>query len=237
MSKVNLPNILEFGILSKLRKELIIYLLFLFISWLCVFFLFPKIFPYLLFPYFHLLREKSLVFISLEEALFVVLRASFYIALALTLPFLIIRIFRVLSEELYEYERRLFKKLLFLSVSLAGLGIIFGYFLLTPFFLKIFLYFGKNFENNLRLSAFLFFLLKVVLFSSLIFQMPLLFALLIREEIITEDLYRRKKIYFWAGFYMLSFLFSPADFFGQILLTLFFYLFFKLSFLLARFLK
>lgn len=237
MTRVNLPNFLEFKILSKLRKELIIYLLFLFISWLCVFFLFPKTFPYLLFPYFHLLKEKSLVFISLEEALFVVLRASFYIALALTLPFLIIRIFRALSEELYESERRLFKKIIFLSWSLAALGISFGYFFLTPFLMKIFLYFGKNFENNLRLSAFLFFLLKMVLFSSLIFQMPLLIALFIREEIITEELYRRRKLFFWVGFYMLSFLFSPADFFGQILLTLFFYLFFKLSFFLSRFLK
>ncbi len=237
MSRVNLPNFFEFGILSKLRKELIVYLVFLFTSWLCVFLLFPKIFPYLLFPYFHLLKEKGLVFISLEEALFVVLRASFYIALALTLPFLIIRVFRAISEELYEYERRLFKKLLILSVVLSALGVIFGYFFLTPLFLKFFLYFGKNFENNLRLSAFLFFLLKVVLFSTIIFQIPLLFALLIREDLITEELYRKRKLYFLVSFYMLSLLFSPADFFGQILLTLFFYLFFKLSFLLARFLK
>lgn len=200
-------------------------------------FLFPKLFPYLLYPYFHLLKEKSLVFISLEEALFVVLRASFYIALALTFPFLALRVFKVISQELYEYERRLLKRLFVLSFLLTLLGIMVGYFLLTPFFLKIFLYFGKNFENNLRLSSFLFFLLKVLLFSVIIFQIPLIFALFVREEILTEDLYRRRRLYFWGGFYFLSLLFSPGDFFGQVLLTLFFYLFFKLSFILAPFLK
>ncbi len=158
MSRLNLPNFLEYGILSKIRKELITYILVLFIFWLCIFFLFPKIFPYLLFPYFHLLKEKSLVFISLEEALLVVLRASFYIALSLTLPFLIIRVFKAISGELYEYERRFFKKIFFLSIFLSFLGIIFGYFSFYPFFSKDFsFYFGKNFENNLRLSSFLFF--------------------------------------------------------------------------------
>jgi len=237
MSRLNLPNIFEIEILARLRRELIFYLLFLLICWMAVFLAFPRLFPYLLYPYFHLLKERSLVFISLEEALFVVLRASFYIALALTLPLLIIRIFHALSKELYEYERRLLRKLIFLSVSLAFLGILFGYFLLTPFFLKTFLYFGKNFENNLRLSAFLFFLLKVVLYSVITFQIPLLFALLIKEDLITEDFYRRKRLYFWGGFYLLSALFLPADFLGQVLLTFFFFLFFKLAFIIARFLR
>ncbi|MGC9108719.1 MAG: twin-arginine translocase subunit TatC [Caldimicrobium sp.] len=237
MTKLNLPKFFEYEILTKIRKELIKYLIFLFASWFTIFFLFPKIFPYLLFPYFHLLHEKSLVFISLEEALFVVLRASFYLALSLTLPILIIRLFRAISGELYEYEKNLLKKIFFISIFLAILGIIFGYFFLTPFFLKIFLYFGKNFENNLRLSAFLFFFLKVILFSIIIFQIPLIFALFIKENIITEDLYKRKKLYFLGGFYFLSLLFSPTDFFSQILLTLTFYLFFKISFLIARFLR
>lgn len=237
MTRLNLPNLFEIGLLARLRREIIFYALFLLIGWIAIFFLFPKIFPYLLFPYFHLLKERSLVFISLEEALFVVLRASFYIALALTLPLLIIRLFKALSSELYAYERRVLKRLVYLSITLALTGILVGYFLFTPFFLKVFLYFGKNFENNLRIAAFLFFLLKVILFSVVSFQIPLLFALLIKEDIITDELYRKRRLYFWGGFYMLSLLFSPADFLGQLLLTLFFYLFFKLSFLIARILR
>lgn len=236
MSKLNLPNIFEIGPLSEIRKRLIIYLIIFFSTWLAVFLFFPRLFPYLLFPYFHLLKEKRLVFISLEEALMVVVRASFYIALTLTFPILVIQLFRALSRELYEYERRLLKKLIFLSFFLSLFGIIVGYFFLTPLFLKFFLYFGKNFESNLRLSSFLFFMLKVVLYSIIVFQLPILFALLIREEILTEELYRKRRLYFWGGFYLLSALFLPSDFLGQLLLTLFFYLFFKLSFIIARFL-
>ncbi|MFN3504976.1 MAG: twin-arginine translocase subunit TatC [Caldimicrobium sp.] len=234
MKKLNLPNIFEINLLGRLRRELIIYLILLFSLWLSIFFLFPKIFPFLLYPYFGLLSEKSLVFISLEEALFVVLRASFYIALALTLPFLIFRVYKAISSELYYYESKFLLRLLILSLLFAGLGILFGYFILTPFFLKVFLYFGQNFVNNLRVSAFMFFALKIVLFSVIIFQFPIFFALLIKEEIITQELYKQRRIYFLGTFYLLSLIFSPQDFLGQVLLTFFFFIIFKLSFLIAK---
>lgn len=234
MSKLNLPNPFNIEILTRIRRELIFYLLFLFGSWMLMFFLFPKIFPYLLFPYFTLLSERSLVFISLEEALFVVLRASFYIALALTLPLLIVRLYKAISSELYFYERNFLFRLILLSISFGILGIFVGYFLFTPFILKIFLYFGQNFQNNLRISSFLFFTLKIILFSVLIFQLPIFFALLIREEVITEELYKKRRLYFLGVFYLLSLIFSPQDFLGQLLLTLFFFLFFKLSFFIAK---
>lgn len=237
MAKLNLPNFLDLGILARLRRELIFYLLFLFLAWVIVFFSFPKVFPYLLYPYFGLISGKSLVFISIEEALLVVLRASFYIALALTIPLLVFRLWKALSSEFEEPDKKIIRRLIFFSLLLGLAGLFTGYFLFTPLFLKIFLFFGENFESNLRIYAFLFFLLKVVLFSMVIFQLPLLFALLIKEEIITDKLYKRRKLYFWGGFYLLSVLFSPTDFFVQLLLTLFFFLFFKLSFIIAKFLR
>lgn len=237
MKKINLPNLLELGVLSRIRREIIIYVGLLFVSWIVIFLLFPWIFPYLLYPYFGLLSEKSLVFISLEEALMVILRASFYIALAITLPFLVFRLWKTLSSELYDYEKIFFKKIFFISFFLGISGIVIGYFLLTPFLLKTFLYFGENFENNLRIHAFLFFLLKVCLFSVVLFQLPLVLAFFIREGIITEDLYRKKRLYFLGAMYLLAVIFAPTDFFSQILLTLFFSLFLKISFPLARFLR
>lgn len=234
MTKLNLPNFFEIGLLARIRKELIIYILILFGIWLLLFFFFPKIFPHLLFPYYKLLSEQTLIFISLEEALFVVLRASFYLALALTLPWLILRLYKAISSELYSYEKKLLLRLILLSFILATIGLGVGYFILTPLFLKIFLYFGQNFSNNLRISAFMFFTLKILLFSIILFQFPLFFALLIKEGIISIETYKKKRLYFLGAFYIISLIFTPQDLFSQLLLTIFFYLFFKLSFILAR---
>jgi len=222
--------------LTKLRRLLILYSALFLILWFVIFLLFPKIFPLLLHSYYHLVGGKSLVFISIEEALFVAIRASFYLALTLLLPIFLIKLWGLISPELYEYERRFLQKLILLSFLLSILGFLFGYYFLFPTLVKIFLYFGENFENSLRIGAFLFSMLRVLLFSVLVFQIPIVFALLIKEGWITEDLYHKRKLYLLSIFFGLSFIIAPSDFFSQLLLTLFFFLFFKLSFLIAKFL-
>jgi len=60
---------------------------------------------------------------------------------------------------------------------------------------------------------------------------------LIKEELITEEFYKKRRLYFLGFFYVLSLLLSPTDFFTQILLTLFLFLFFRLAFFIAKFFK
>ena len=237
MKKIVFPKIFAVDVLSKIRKEIIIYISIFFILWIFLFFVFPYLFPYLIFPYFKILKGEPLIFTSLEEALFVLLRASFYLTLIISFPFLLVRLWKVISEEFFEPERIFFRKLFFLSFFLGILGILVGYFLFIPIFLKIFLFFGRNFEADLKINYFLFFILRVLLFSVFIFQIPLFFALLIKEDFITEEFYKKRRFYFLGFFYILSILLSPTDFFIQLLLTLFFFLFFKSAFVLAKFLK
>ena len=237
MKKIVFPKIFAVDVLSKIRKEIIIYISIFFILWIFLFFVFPYLFPYLIFPYFKILKGEPLIFTSLEEALFVLLRASFYLTLIISFPFLLVRLWKAISEEFFEPERVFFRKLFFLSFFLGILGILVGYFLFIPIFLKIFLFFGRNFEADLKINYFLFFVLRVLLFSVFIFQIPLFFALLIKENFITEEFYKKRRFYFLGFFYILSILLSPTDFFIQLLLTLFFFLFFKSAFVLAKFLK
>jgi len=237
MKRIIFPKIFAVDVLERIRRELIFYISLFFILWLLLLFLFPRLFPYLMFPYFKILKGQPLVFTSLEEALFVILRASFYLALIISLPFLLIRLWKAISQEFYEPEKVFFKKLFFVSFCLGILGLLVGYFLFIPAILKVFLFFGREFSANLKINYFLFFVLRVLLFSVFIFQIPLFFALLIKEELITEEFYKKRRLYFLGFFYVLSLLLSPTDIFTQILLTLFLFLFFRLAFLMAKFFK
>ncbi len=237
MKRILFPKIFAVDVLGRIRREIIIYVLMFFLLWVLLFFLFPYIFPYLMFPYYKILKGQPLVFTSLEEALFVILRASFYLALTISLPFLLIRLWKAVSQEFFEPEKVFFRKLFLVSFSLGIVGIIVGYLLFIPVFLKILLFFGRDFEANLKINYFLFFILRVLLFSVFIFQIPLFFALLIKEEFITKEFYKKRRLYFLGFFYVLSLFLSPTDFFVQLLLTLFFFLFFRLAFFIAKFLK
>jgi len=237
MKKITFPKFFAFESLERIRKDLIIYTLIFFFLWIGLFFLFPYLFPYLMFPYFKLLKGEPLVFTSLEEALFVVLRASFYLALIISLPFFLIRLWKAVSQEFFEPEKVFFRKLFFVSFFLGITGLLIGYFVFVPVFLKIFLFFGRHFLANLKINYFLFFILRILLFSVFIFQIPLFFALLIKDEFVTEEFYKKRRLYFLGFFYVLSLLLAPTDFFIQLLLTTIFFLFFKIAFIIAKFLK
>ncbi len=237
MSKISFPKIFATHVLGRIRREIIIYSFVFLFLWFFIFFILPYIFPYLLLPYFKFLKGEPLVFTSIEEALFVLLRTSFYMALIITFPFLLVRLWKAISSEFYEPERKILKRVFFLSIFFGIIGIIVGYFLFVPILLKIFLYFGKGFEANLKINFFLFFVLRVILFSVIIFQIPLFLAFLIREEIITDEFYKKRRLYFLGFFYGIAVLLVPTDVFSQVLLTLFFFLFFKLAFFLAKILE
>jgi len=162
------------------------------------------------------------------------LRASFYLALIIIMPFFLVRLWKAIASEFYEPEKEFFRKLFVLSFFLASIGVVVGYFLFVPVLLKVFLYFGKGFEANLKINSFLFFVLRVLLFSVFVFQIPLFFALLIKEEVLTQEFYKKNRLYFLGFFYALAVLIAPVDLFSQVLLTLFFFSFFKLSFLIAK---
>ena len=227
-------KILHIEILSKIRKSILIYVIIFFVTWVLSFFLFPKIYPFLVSPYYYILKGEALIFTSLEEALMVVLRTTFYLSLILTLPFLIVKLWHSISSEFYEKEKIFLKKFTALVILFAIIGLLLGYFIFVPFFLKLFLYFGKDFTPNIKIGNFLIFLMKTLFFSVIVLEMPLVLSILIKQGILTEKFYKKKRLYFLGFFYGIAFLLVPMDFFTQILLTFFFFCFFKLSFLIAK---
>ncbi len=234
MPNLSFPKIFEIDTLSKVRKEIIIYLIYFTIFWILCFFLFPKIFPLFFEPYLKEVCGKPLIFTNIQEALFIVLKFSFYSALILTFPFIGLHIWRILSENLFEKEKRTLKKLFIISLFLGILAILISYYAIVPFVLKIFLYFGQNFENNLKFGSFLMFFLRITLFTVILFQIPVVFAIFVKEGIITKKMIKGRLTYFILFFYALAVLISPSDFLTQFLLVLTFFLFLYLGFLIAK---
>lgn len=233
MEKIELPKFLEPELLKKIRIYLLYYLFFFLILWLIIFIFSPKLLFFLIFPYLNFFKPNSLVFTGIEEVFFILLKLSFYSTLIVTLPLFLIPL-RNLFLKNFKKKLNFFKKLAILSVFNLVIGLLIGYFLIFPNLLKFFLFFGKNFEPLLKIDFFVLTLLKLLLFFVLIFQFPLFLIFLIKLDFLKKETYKSKKIYFWLFFYGIALIISPTDFLVQVLLTLFFYLFFKLSFWLSK---
>ncbi len=223
--------------LAELRKRLLVCLAALFTCWCLLFYFFPRLTPFFLWPYSRAMGEErlKLVFTTLPEAIMAALKATFFLALTLTLPLLVYQAWGYISPGLFPEERRFGKRILILSFFLVALGVALGYFVWLPVLLKFFLSFGyAHFEAHLRLQNYLSFLGKTLLISALAAEIPLGVALLVRVRVLSRKLLQRKKWYFMGGLYLLALFLVPGDFLSQILLFLSFYLLLELGFLLAK---
>ena len=223
--------------LAELRKRLLFCIIVFFLFWCLLFYFFPKLSLFFVWPYQKAMgsRDMHLVFTTLPEGIMAAIKATFFLALTLTLPFLLYHGWAYIAPGLFPDERRFTKKILILSFVLMIFGISLGYFVFLPPLLKFFLSFGyANFEANLRVQNYLSFIGKTLLISALLTEVPLVVAVLSRVKIISRDLFGRKKWYFLGGIYLLALFLVPGDFVAQILIFMAFYLLFELGFILAK---
>ncbi len=223
--------------LAELRKRLIFCLSFLFLVWCLLFYFFPQLTRLFLWPYQQAMgsQELKLVFTSLPEAIMAALKASFFLALTLTLPVFLHQAWAYVSPSLYPDERRWAGRVILLSVFLMFLGVALGYFLFLPAILHFLLSFGyAHFEANLKVQNYLAFVGKTLLISALVAQGPLLVAVLVRLGWLSRKQLKRRRWYLLGGLYLVALFLVPGDFLSQLLLLMAFYLLIELGFVLAK---
>ena len=222
---------------EELRRRLLISLAFFFILWVVLFSLFPKLVPYLIWPYQKAFpeRELSLVFTTLPEAIVAALKSTFFLALAGSLPVVLFQAWRFLSPALFDHERRWARKMLTLVLVFFLVGVVVAYFLVFPNLLKLFLGLGYGrFEPYLRVQSYLSFLGKGMLVAGIVAQVPGFTALLVKTGLLSAKFKRRRFLYLGGAAYLLSLFIVPTDLFSQIILATIFYLLLESGFVLAR---
>jgi len=231
------PQITVLTHFEELRRRLLIFIGVLFLLWLALFSQFFRLVPFLIRPYQQAFpsRELDLVFTTLPEAIMAALKSTFFLALALSLPVLVFQAWRFLSPALFEHEKRLLRKVLFVTGSLSLVGLLVAYFLVLPTLLKLLLGLGyARFTSYLRVQSYLSFLGKGLFFAVLVAQLPGVVALLFKAGILPERVKRKRFFYLAGGAYLVALFLSPADIVSQIILAAVFYLLLELGFLLAK---
>ncbi len=231
------PNFTVLTHFEELRRRLLIFIGFLFFLWVVLFSQFWRLVPFLIWPYQKAFpaRELDLVFTSLPEAIVAALKSTFFLSLALSLPLLLFQAWRFLSPALYEHEKRVLRKIVFLVLILALVGMALAYLLVLPTLLKLFLGMGyARFTPYLRVQSYLSFLGKGLLVAAIVSQLPAVVALLIKAGLISQEVRHRRFLYLAGGAYLVALFISPADLISQIILAAGFYLLLEAGFFLAR---
>ena len=123
-------------------------------------------------------------------------------------------------------------KYLFVNILFFVAGLIFGYYVLVPISLKFFtsLSVSLNYINlNYTLENYLFYIVWLMIISSVVFQLPFILIIFNRIGIVSKDYLRRNRRSIILAFFIIGAFFTPPDPLSQIIVVIPLYLLFEIS--------
>lgn len=142
--------------------------------------------------------------------------------LIISFPYLLFEIWRFIAPALAEKERKYAQRLIFAGSILFSMGILFGYYLISPFSVQ----FLGNYQvselvkNQISLSSFISTVTTVTLACGLVFQLPLIIYFLSKVGIVTPEFMRKYRKHAIVVTLIASAIITPPDVMSQILMAI-----------------
>ena len=224
-----------FNHLEELRKRAIIIVLAVIISSVAVFPFMPKMVEIL---------RKELIGVPLHtfspmEAIFVTFKASIYAGVVISSPLVIYEIWAFVSPGLTKKERRMIIGALIPTVFLFLIGASFAYFVMLPVTLKFFFTFSYKMSTPLfGLDQTLSFVFSMLFIFGVVFQFPLVIAVLARLGVVTHGFLASKRKYAFLIIFVVAGIITPdPTVVSQTLVGIPLFVLYEVSIWVARFLE
>jgi len=180
----------------------------------------------------------KLVFIKPAEAFFSRIKFSFWIGVFLSFPVILFQIWRFVSPALLSREKKFALKLVPFSYILFTVGVLFCFFIVIPFAAKYFLSFQTdNIQSMLSMESYLSLVINFSLAFGLIFQMPIVIAVLVKLNIVTVEMLRKYRKYSILGIFIVAAIITPPDIVSQMMMAIPLLIIYEISIFFARFIK
>ncbi|MFB6310091.1 MAG: twin-arginine translocase subunit TatC [Salinirussus sp.] len=138
------------------------------------------------------------------------LKVASLVGLVAALPVFVYETYLFMRPGLYPDERRYYLASVPTSLILAGIGLLFAYFLVLPLIFTYFLTYSQPVAQiAFGLSETFGLILLLLGTFAVIFQIPLFVMLALMMGVTSRHWLEGRRLYFWAAFAGLAFLFSP----------------------------
>ncbi|WP_254861551.1 twin-arginine translocase subunit TatC [Halovivax gelatinilyticus] len=125
------------------------------------------------------------------------------------LPMFVYQCYRFMKPGLYPHERKYYLAAVPTSVVLAAIGMALSYLLVLPFLFEYFTFYSEgSAEIHYALGETFNLVITLTAFLAVVFQIPLLIMMAIMMGVTTRRWLAEKRLYFWAAFAGLAFIFT-----------------------------
>ncbi|MCD6219845.1 twin-arginine translocase subunit TatC [Candidatus Calescamantes bacterium] len=179
-------------------------------------------------------KVENLILLKPQEGLLVYLKVSIFSGIVLASPFILYHFWAFLSPGLFHRERKAIFPLVAFSPVLFLTGVLFAYKVVIPVGLDFLLRFtGPHLLPTFSLNYYISFVTRFLIGLGVLFQVPLIVAVLTRMDILRyRDLLKFHR-YAILGAFVVSALLTPPDIVTQLLLGLPLILLFEFSVLIS----
>jgi len=181
---------------------------------------------------FQVLKITSIFLIKIGISIITGIIISFPIIIYQALRFILPAFHKLTSKKIILFTS--------LSVILFFVGLLFGYEVIIPFSMDFFyrLSIGITYVNlNYTLENYLFYLIWILIISSMIFQLPFLIVLIVKTGILKVEDFKQYRKHIIVFFFILAALLTPPDPISQIFIVIPLYLLFEFSLILTKIFK
>lgn len=164
------------------------------------------------------------------------IKISIIAGLVMAFPVIFYEFWKFIRPALYQNEQRYASGAIFYISFLFLLGVVFGYFLITPLSIN-FLYNYKISDvvkNIPTLSSYVSLITSIVLASGILFELPVLVYFLSKIGLVTADFLKRYRKHAVIVILLVAGIITPPDVFSQIMVSLPLLLLYEISILLSR---
>lgn len=140
----------------------------------------------------------------------------------LAFPFILWEIWKFIRPGLYPKERKNAKSFIIISSFLFFLGVLFGYYVITPLSVNFLGSYrvAEEVKNNIDLSSYIGLLRASVLSAGLIFEMPIIIYFLTKMGLVTPEYLRKYRKYTLVLVLILAALITPPDIISQVIVAI-----------------
>jgi sec-independent protein translocase protein TatC len=137
-------------------------------------------------------------------------------------PYVFHQLWSFVKPGLRENEKQAVRGITFSVTVLFSLGVLFGYYVVAPLCIQFFGYFqlSSEFQNFWTISSFMSLIISSVVFTGLLFLLPVVIFILSKIGIVTPEFLIKFRKHSIVGVLILSALITPPDFISQIIVSI-----------------
>lgn len=152
-------------------------------------------------------------------------------------PFILWEVWKFISPALYENEKKYAKLFIFVSSLLFFIGVLFGYYIITPLSVYFFGSFSASTEivNEFNLDSYTGMIKTSVIASGLLFELPIIVYFLSKLGLITPTFMRKYRKIALIIVLILSAIITPPDVISQVIVSIPIMILYEMSIFISAF--